>query len=117
MRRQAIAVVLAAAAVFLAGACQDEPTPPIQIEGRTLTVENLTGEAWRDMEIWLNDHYRVTKSRVPPGERFSVPLDAFVAGFGQRFNPAKQVVQGIEVTATTTSGAPVRLTWGTGRRR
>jgi hypothetical protein len=82
-----------------------------------MTVENMTGGDWQNVEIWLNDHYRVTRARMPAGERFGVPLDAFVAGFGQRFNPAKQVVQGIEVTAVTAGGKPVRLTWGSGRRR
>ena len=52
-----------------------------------------------------------------PGERFGVPLNAFVAGFGQRFSPGRQVVQGIEVTASTGTGRTVRLVWGEGRRR
>ena len=89
-----------------------EPLRPIVIEGRVLTVSNLTPGEWRQVEIWLNYHYRVTKARMPAGERFGVPLDTFVAGFGQRFNPARQVVQRIEVTATTAGGAPVRIVWG-----
>ena len=68
-----------------------------------MTVTNTSHDVWLNVEIWLNDHYRVTKSRMPPGERLGIPLDAFVAGFGQRFNAARQVVQGIEVTATTPS--------------
>lgn len=106
-------------ASFVSGvvACSEPERRPIRIEGRLLTVENLTGEAWENVEIWLNDHYRVTKPQMPAGERFGVPLDAFVAGFGQRFNPARQVVQGLEVTATTSGGKPVRIVWGEGRRR
>jgi hypothetical protein len=98
-------------------ACRDEARAPIRIEGRQLTVENLTIDEWLNVEIWLNDHYRVTKARMPAGERLGVPLDVFVAGFGQRFSPARQVVQGIEVTATTARGTPVQLVWGRGRRR
>lgn len=98
-------------------ACSQEEPPPVSIEGRTLTIANLTGEEWRHVEIWLNNHYRVTRDRMPAGERFGVPLDAFVAGFGQRFNPVRQVAQGIEVTATTASGKPVRIVWGEGRKR
>lgn len=82
-----------------------------------LTVQNLTRDDWVAVEIWLNDHYRVTKAAMPAGERFSVPLDTFVAGFGQRFNPARQLVQGIEVTASTAAGTPVRLVWGEGRKQ
>jgi hypothetical protein len=40
-----------------------------------------------------------------------------VAGFGQRFDPVRQAVQGVEVTASTTDGAPVKLVLGKGRRR
>lgn len=108
-------LVLVALAVAGPG-CRDEPRLPIVVDGNTLTVENQTADEWRNVEIWLNDHYRVTRSSMPPGERFSVPLDAFVAGFGQRFNSKRQVVQGVEVTATNARGAPVKLVHGQGRR-
>ena len=98
-------------------ACASEPPRAITVEGRVMTVANQGREPWDNVEIWLNDHYRVTRSRMAAGERFSVPLDAFVAGFGQRFVPGRQVVKGIEVTATTATGQAVRLVWGEGRRR
>jgi hypothetical protein len=98
-------------------ACRDEARATIRIEGKLLTVENLTADEWLNVEIWLNNHYRVTKARMPAGERLGVPLDVFVAGFGQRFSPARQVVQGIEVTATTTRGTPVKVVWGSGRKK
>lgn len=98
-------------------ACTRDEPKSVSIEGRVLTVTNLTDDEWIHVEIWLNNHYRVTKPRMPAGERFGVPLDAFTAGFGQRFNPVRQVAQGIEVTATTASGTPVRIVWGEGRRR
>ena len=112
------ASIVAAACVMtalLAAACS---TPPerLTIEGRTIRVFNDSGEAWKSVEIWVNDHYRVTRDTIVPGERFAVPLDTFVAGFGQRFR-REQHVSGIEVTATDASGDAVRLVWGTGRRR
>jgi hypothetical protein len=88
----------------------------LTLEGRTITVFNDSGEAWKAVAVWVNDHYRVTRDTIRPDERFVVPLDAFVAGFGQRF-PRNQHVTGIEVTATDASGDPVRLVWGNGRRR
>jgi hypothetical protein len=99
----------------LAAACS---TPPerLTFEARTITVFNDTSEAWKAVEIWVNDHYRVTRETIAPGERFAVPLESFVAGFGQRFR-REQHVSGIEVTATDASGDTVRLVWGTGRRR
>ncbi|MCX6552304.1 MAG: hypothetical protein NTY02_15100 [Acidobacteria bacterium] len=114
--RRRAAAILVLAGVALSG-CAREVAPPIAVSGRTLTVKNQTGEEWRSVEVWLNDHYRVTKPSMPPGERFDVPLNAFVAGFGQRFDPARNVVRGIEVTATTRTGTRVTLVWGTGRRR
>jgi hypothetical protein len=104
-------------ALALLSACGSEPPRPITFTGSQVTVENQTPDEWRDVEIWVNDHYRVTRASMPPGERFAVPLDAFVAGFGQRFNPKRQVVQGVEVTAKTGRGAPVRIVWGQGRRQ
>lgn len=102
----------------LASALACTPRPdPIQIQQRALVVENQSRTPWTNVEVWLNDHYRVTRSRMEPGERFSIPLSTFVAGFGQRFDPGHQAVKGIEVTATGADGQPVKLTWGAGRRR
>ena len=84
---------------------------------RAIVVENLTADEWQNVEVWLNDHYRVTKSRMPPGERFSIPLSAFVAGFGQRFDAARQTIRGVEVSAAAPGGRAVKLVWGAGRRR
>jgi hypothetical protein len=109
--KRAVAVVLLACAA----ACSPAPER-LALEGRTITIFNDSGEPWNAVEVWVNDHYRVTRAAMAPDERFVVPLESFVAGFGQRF-PRDQRVDGIEVTATDGSGDPVRLTWGTGRRR
>ena len=106
---------LAAAVASLA--CRTPPPEPITFQDRAIVVENQTADEWQNVEVWLNDHYRVTKSRMPPGERFSIPLSAFVAGFGQRFDAARQPIRGVEVSASAPGGRPVRLVWGTGRRR
>ena len=106
----------AAAAIVALAACSGPPER-LSIADRTVTVFNDSGEAWNGVEIWVNDHYRVTRGTIAAGERFIVPLETFVAGFGQRFDAAAQHVRGIEVTATDASGDPVRLTWGSRRRR
>ena len=111
------ALVLAAAALFPGASCRDEPPEPITFVDRAIVVQNLTADEWQNVEIWLNNHYRVTKSRMPPGERFSVPFSAFVAGFGQRFDAARQPIRGVEVNAAGPGGSKVRLVWGEGRRR
>lgn len=102
--------------VVLAGACR-EPMQPLVVDAHEVAVTNTTATPWTDIEIWVNDHYRVTTARLEPHGRFHAPLDAFVAGFGQRFDPRRQAVRGIEVTATTSTGESIRLTWGEGRRR
>ncbi len=97
------------------GACTRDPPSAIRVDRGLVLVENHTDEPWLDVEIWLNDHYRVTRDRIAPGERLEVPLDVFVAGFGQRFDRAHQTVKGVEVTAAS-GGQPVRLAWGSGRQ-
>jgi hypothetical protein len=117
IRLGAAVAIVAAMAVLALSSCRKPPPEPITFEGRAIIVENLTADEWQHVEVWLNDHYRVTKSRMPPGERFVIPLSAFVAGFGQRFDAGRQPIRGVEVDATAPGGQPVRLVWGTGRRR
>ncbi len=100
-----------------AARCEREREPPILVQERRVTVRNDTAVVWTDLEVWVNDHYRVTARRLEPGGRLDVPLDAFVAGFGQRFDVRRQAVFGVEVTARDGAGRPVRLVWGKGRRR
>ena len=110
-----LGVILAAA--LPGAACRDDPPEPIIFVDRAIVVQNLTADEWQNVEVWLNHHYRVTRSRMPPGERFSIPFSAFVAGFGQRFEAARQPIRGVEVNATGPGGAKVRIVWGEGRRR
>ena len=116
-RRRARVVWAAALAGLATAACRTIPPEPITFRDRAIVVENLTTAEWQNVEVWLNDHYRVTKSRMPPGERFTIPFSAFVAGFGQRFDAARQPIRGVEVTAAAPGGRAVTLVWGTGRRR
>jgi hypothetical protein len=109
--------VTAVVAALALPACRKAPPEPITFVDRAIVVENLTADEWQNVEVWLNDHYRVTRSRMPPGERFSIPFSAFVAGFGQRFDAARQPIRGVEVNATAPGGKPVRVVWGAGRRR
>ncbi|MCX6539506.1 MAG: hypothetical protein NT151_11335 [Acidobacteria bacterium] len=112
-------LVLSALVPVVAGfaSCYKEQPRPIIVANNVVTVQNLSSEEWRGVEVWLNYHYRVTKPSMPPGERLGIPLDVFVAGFGQRFDVRRQVVQTIQVKAKTTSGAPVDLMFGSGPRR
>jgi hypothetical protein len=116
-RRIPVGCLVAVWAVLVLPACRKTPPEPITFVERAIVVENLTAEEWQTVEVWLNDHYRVTKPRMLPGERFSIPFSAFVAGFGQRFDAARQPIRGVEVNATTPGGKKISIVWGAGRRR
>jgi hypothetical protein len=116
MHRLLPAVLLTGLLLF-APACKGDERNPIQVGPERITVINLTDTAWREVEVWLNDHYRVQARELAAGQRLEVPIGVFVAGFGQRFDPKKQIPSGVEVDATGTDGRPVKLVWGKGRRR
>jgi hypothetical protein len=101
----------------LLGSACEEPRDAIVVAENRITIENQTRQRWTQVEVWLNDHYRVVAPALEAGGRLDVPLDTFVAGYGQRFDRRRQSPFGIEVTARTESGAEVRLVWGKGRRR
>ncbi len=107
--------MLASGAFGFFGCAEDRPA--ITLQQHQVTIENQTGDRWTNIEIWLNDHYRVTARELLPGGRLTVPLDTFVAGFGQRFDRRRQSPFGIEVTARTDRGREIRIEWGNGRRR
>jgi hypothetical protein len=101
-----LAVVLA---LSLAGC--GSPRDGVEVDGRTVRLHNQTGEAWTDVEIWVNDHYRGTANSLAPGAELVAPLGNFVAGFGQRFDPLKQRVEKVKVTARRADGADVLIEW------
>ena len=108
---------LAVVALLAVAACRSKPPDPIHVDRNQMTVDNRTSSDWTDVEIWVNDHYRVQTRRIEASQRLTIPMDAFVAGFGQRFDAARQVVQGVEVTARSADGSRVRIIWGRGRRQ
>lgn len=100
--------------MVVASACK-APPEPLVIENNTIRIENHTKQTWTNVEIWVNDHYRATRSSIAPGERLQVPLDVFVAGFGQRFDPRRQTVKGVAVIGKQGDQA-LKLIWGEGKR-
>ena len=74
-----------------------------------LTVSNDSSSDWSNVEIWLNTYYRVTTAKVPAGGRFQVPLDTFVAGFGQRFNFRRAQIKDLRLVARLPDGKPFEI--------
>jgi hypothetical protein len=102
-------LAIAGALGAIAAGCAKPPEEPLQLDGGRLTVQNASADDWVDVEIWLNQHYRVTWPRLEAGGRLIVPLDTFVAGFGQRFNFSRQQVTALRLEAKNTDGAPVEI--------
>lgn len=98
-------------------ACSHEVPPPIQLREADIIVQNQTNTAWSGIEIWVNDHFRGIAPTLEAGQQLVVPLDALVAAFGQRFDRHRQTVFGVLVTARSSDGRDIRLTWGKVRRR
>jgi hypothetical protein len=113
-RRCSVPAVSAALAVM--AACGGEPPRAIQFNANRLSVVNQTAMRWTNVEVWMNNHYRVTIPVLEPGQRLDVPLDAFVAGNGHRFQPKNQGVEGVQVLATGADGKGLTLNWGKGRQ-
>jgi hypothetical protein len=93
------------------------PPPALRLDGSRLQIQNQTDRTWVDVEIWLNDHYRVQIRSLASKQIAVVPLDVFVAGYGQRFNAKKQVVYGIEVSVRNGTARQAVLVWGRGKKK
>jgi hypothetical protein len=91
-------------------ACTSKPPiDPLRLEGGRLTVNNRTPDAWNDVEIRINNQYRVVVPQILAGQRFDAPLEAFLDVYGNHFRYAHQQVKDVRLTATA-SGRPVNLT-------
>jgi hypothetical protein len=97
-----------AAALLVAG-CSGPPIEPLKLDGNMLTVDNRSNVEWKNVEIWLNTYYRVKTDSIPAKGRFQAPLDAFVAGFGQRFEFRRMQVKDLRLHATSPDGKPVEI--------
>jgi hypothetical protein len=106
--RQLIVGAAIVASAMVAG-CSSPPKEPLKLEGNLLTVDNRSSQDWNAVEIWLNVHYRVTTKSIPAGGRFQVPLDAFVAGFGQRFDFRRAQITDLRLSAKLPDGKPLEL--------
>ena len=102
---------IAAAALVVAAAGCGKPAAvePLQLDGNRLTVNNRSPRDWTNVEIWLNRNHSVRMTSIAAGGRVQVPLDAFVAGFGQRFNYRRTQITDLRLKATLPDGSPLEL--------
>ena len=89
-------------------ACGKSPEiPPFQLEGKRLTVRNLTKDTWKDVRIQINRQYLVQQPEILAGQRFDVTLDAFLDVYGNRFHYERQQIKDVHLTAKSAGGAEV----------
>lgn len=104
-----------AAVVLVSGACGSRPEP-IEVAENIVTVHNQTSRDWRNVVITVNDHFRGGAPALAAHGRINAPLSQFRTGFGQRYDLGRHVFK-VEVTATDSSGQPVRLEYGGDQRK
>jgi hypothetical protein len=91
----------------VAAGCVDLPPDPLQLDRGILTVDNRTPDDWKDVEIWINQYFRITVPSIAAGSRFQAPLNAFVSGYAQRFDVRHAIIKDLRLTAKHADGAPV----------
>lgn len=112
-----VVLLLVVGASLLSRCCRTDERQAIRVEEDRVVVTNLTGTSWSDVTLWLNEYYRAQAPSLAPNQRLEVPLDVFVAGFGQRFDRERQPPAGLVLTAHGGDGTAITLTWGNGRRK
>jgi hypothetical protein len=89
-------------------ACGKSPEiPPFRLEGKRLTVNNLSKETWKDVRIQINRQYLVQAREILPGQRFDVSLDAFLDVYGNHFYYQRQQIKDVHLTAKVAGGPDV----------
>jgi len=106
MLRAFLAAALTAA---IAAGCSKAPIDPLELDRGILTVSNTTPETWTNVEIWVNQQFRVTVPSIAAQSRFQVPLNSFVEGFGRRFEFSRMQIRDLRLIAKTSGGRPVEL--------
>ncbi|HEY7170752.1 MAG TPA: hypothetical protein VH417_07890 [Vicinamibacterales bacterium] len=106
---RALVTAAALAAATLAAGCSTPKVDPLQLDRGILTVSNTTPDGWTNVEIWVNQQFRVTVPSIAANSRFQVPLNSFVEGFGRRFDFSRMQIRDLRLIAKSSSGAPVEL--------
>ena len=87
-------------ALVSASGCGKAPKiEPFVLEGKRLTVNNLSQDTWTDVRIQINRQYLVQAREILPGQRFDVSLDAFLDVYGNHFYYQRQQIKDVHLTA------------------
>lgn len=94
---------------IVAGCRHQPPVEPLKLDGNMLTVDNRSSSDWNDVVILLNRNHSVRAASIPAGGRLQVPLDTFIAGFGQRFDYRRTQITDLRLQAKLPDGTPLEL--------
>ena len=106
--KQLLAAALVCTVAWTA-ACNDRTRPALNLDGNRLTIHNGTDETWSDVEVILNQHFRIQPKDIEPNGIVQAPLDVFVAGFGQRFDMRRMPIRSLKLTAKRPDGQPMEV--------
>ena len=109
-QRRAVVAARAIILVLLLGSACTPAPDAIQIESNRISVLNTTDTPWTGVSIRVNRYYEVSVSEIPANGRFDLPVTRLQGGFGRYFDPARERVTSVTVTATSRDGA-VTLAW------
>jgi hypothetical protein len=108
MKRLLVLAIVVCAAVG-AAACSERTRPALNLDGNRLTIYNDSDETWSNVEVILNQHFRIQPNDIEPDGIVQAPLDIFVAGYGQRFNFKTMQIKDLRLTAKRPNGEPIEL--------
>src|ERR1700704_3249549 len=95
--------------IIAVAGCSRTVAEPLQLDRGMLTVDNHSASEWTNVEIWVNQYFRATAPSIAARGRFQVPLNAFVSGYGRRFDFAHMQIRDVRLSAKTPTGEPVDI--------
>jgi hypothetical protein len=102
-----MAAVLTSLCLSTIGCAKTQDIDQFRLEGKRLTVNNVSKDVWKDVEIKINRQYRVAVPEIAAGQRFDVTLDAFLDAYGNHFYYQRQQIRDVHLTAKVPGGTPV----------
>jgi hypothetical protein len=108
-----LATALVAFAVVAYLHWRPQPSVPsaINVDGTRVAVQNGSPDDWHDVKITVNAYYRGGLPQLPARGRVEGEVSNLETGLGHRFDPARERVTSVEVTAVDAAGRPILLKW------
>ena len=107
MRLTHAAALLTSLCLSLSACGKSPEIKPFQLEGKRLTVRNLSKANWKDVRVQINRQYLVQAPEILAGQRFDINLDAFLDVYGTHFYYQRQQIKDVHLTAKAADGTEV----------